>query len=272
MILAQVTDTHVKFPGKLAYRKVDTAAHLARAVAALNALDPQPDLVALTGDLVDFGKPEEYEHLRTLLAPLRAPYLVLPGNHDDRATLRAAFPDHDYLGGSGFVQYAIDWGPLRLVALDTLIPMRGDGELCAERLVWLDRTLAGAPDRPTVVMMHHPPFLTGIAHMDKQGLAGRDGFAAVIGRHRQVERIICGHLHRSIQCRVAHTVASTCPASCHQVALDLAPDAPSAFVLEPPGYQLHRWIDGTGLVTHTAVIGDFEGPYPFYDPAGRLID
>ena len=272
MILAQLTDMHVKVPGTLAYRKVDTAAHLARAVAALNALDPQPDAVALTGDLVDFGKPVEYAHLRALLAPLRAPCLLLPGNHDDRDELRAAFPEHDYLPRAGFLQYAADRGPLRLVALDTVIPMRGDGELCADRLGWLDRTLAAAPDRPTVVMMHHPPFLTGIAHMDEQGLAGRAGFAAVIGRHRQVERIICGHLHRSIQCRVAHTVASTCPAPCHQVALDLRPDGPSAFMLEPPGYQLHHWIDGTGLVTHTAVIGDFDGPYPFHDAAGRLID
>jgi 3',5'-cyclic AMP phosphodiesterase CpdA len=272
MILAQVTDMHIKTPGMLAYRKVDTAAHLARAVAALNALAPQPDLVALTGDLVDFGKPEEYEHLRTLLAPLRAPYLLLPGNHDERTALRAAFPEHDYLPRAGFLQYATDCGPLRLVALDTLIPMQGGGELCAERLAWLDQTLAAAPDRPTVVMMHHPPFLTGIAHMDEQGLAGREGFTAVIRRHLQVERIICGHLHRSIQCRVAHTVASTCPAPCHQVALDLRADGPSAFVLEPPGFQLHQWIEGTGLVTHTAVIGEYDGPHPFHDAAGRLID
>lgn len=272
MILAQVTDMHIKLPGKLAYRRLDTAAHLARAVAVLNALDPQPDLVALTGDLVDFGRPEEYAHLRAILAPLRAPYLLLPGNHDDRDALRAAFPEHDYLPKTGFIQYAIDRGPLRLVALDTVIPMRGDGELCAERLAWLERTLAAAPGRPTVVMMHHPPFATGIAHMDKLGMAGKEGFAAVIARHRQVERIICGHLHRSIQCRVAHTVASTCPAPCHQVALDLRPDGPSAFMLEPPGYQLHQWIEGTGLVTHTAVIGDFDGPHPFYDAEGRLID
>lgn len=272
MILAQLTDLHVKVPGKLAYRRVDTAAHLARAVAAVNALDPQPELVALTGDLVDFGLPAEYEHLRELLAPLRAPYLVLPGNHDDRDALRAAFPEHDYLPRAGFIQYAADYGPLRLVALDTVIPMRSDGELCAARLAWLDRTLAAAPGQPTVVMMHHPPFLTGIAHMDEQGLAGREGFAAVIARHRQVERIVCGHLHRSIQCRIAHTVASTCPAPCHQVALDLRPDGPSAFMLEPPGYQLHQWIDGTGLVTHTVVIGEFDGPYPFHDAAGELID
>jgi len=272
MILAQVTDTHIKLPGKLAYRRVDTAAHLARAVAALVALEPRPDLVVLTGDLVDFGTPEEYAHLKALLAPLPMRYLLMPGNHDERGALRSSFPDHEYLGRSGFVQYALDAGPLRLVAVDTLVPGKGGGELCAERLAWLEATLAAAPGRPTVVMMHHPPFDTGIGHMDRQGLDSRDAFAAVIGRHRQVERVICGHLHRSIQCRIAHTFASTCPAPCHQVALDLRPDGFAGFALEPPGYQLHRWIEGTGLVTHTAVLGEYDGPYPFRGPDGKLID
>ena len=273
MILAQLTDTHIKLPGKLAYRKVDTADCLARAVEAMNALDPAPDLVALTGDLVDFGAAAEYAHLREILASLDMPFLLMPGNHDDRDELRAAFPEHDYLPRSGFIQYALDRGPLRIVALDTVVARRSEGELCAARLAWLDRTLAGAAGRPTVVMMHHPPFVTGIGHMDRMGLlAGREEFAAVIARHPQVERIICGHLHRSIQFRVAHTVASTCPAPCHQVALDLRPHGPSAFRMEPPGYQLHCWIDGAGLVTHTGVIGAFGGPFPFFDAAGRLID
>jgi 3',5'-cyclic AMP phosphodiesterase CpdA len=272
MILAQVTDTHIRLPGRLAYGRVDTAAALARAVAALNVLHPQPDRVLLTGDLVDFGRADEYAHLKSILSLLRAPYLLLPGNHDERGQLRAAFPEHEYLGTEGFIQYAMALGPLRLVALDTVIPMRGDGELCEWRLAWLDETLAAEPGMPTLVMMHHPPFATGIGHMDKIGLAGSERFAEVIARHPQVERIICGHLHRPIQCRVANTVASTCPAPCHQVALDLRVDAPSAFVLEPPGYQLHHWIEGTGLVTHTAVLGDYEGPYPFYDKDGRLID
>lgn len=272
MILAQITDTHIKVPGALAYRKVDTAAHLRRAVQRMNAEDPLPDLVVFTGDLVDFGRAEEYAHLRRIIDELRAPYILLPGNHDERGELRAAFPDHAYLGRDGFVQYVIEDRPLRLVALDTLIPGQGGGTLCDERLAWLDRALAAAPQRPTVVMMHHPPFRTGIAGMDRQGLANADRFAAVIARHRQVERIICGHLHRSIQARVGGALASTCPAPCHQVALDLRPEAPLGFALEPPGYQLHVWFEGQGLVTHTVAIGDYGPKHPFRDGMGQLID
>lgn len=274
MILAQLTDLHIRPPGRLAYRKVDTAAALVRAVAAINALDPLPEWLVLTGDLVDFGTPGEYEHLKSLLAPLRMPYLLMPGNHDERAAMRAVFPEHDYLPGGEFLNYALECGPLRLVALDTVIPMQSGGALGEARLAWLDRTLAAAPGRPTVIAMHHPPFATGIGHMDRIGLGPEDrkAFAGVLARHPQVERVICGHLHRTIYRRIAHTVVSTCPAPCHLVALDIREDAPSAFVMEPPGYHLHAWLPGEGLVTHAGTIGDFEGPYPFHGPDGKLID
>ena len=55
MLIAQITDTHIKLPGRLAYKKVDTAAMLRRCVQELLALSPQPDIVLLTGDLVDLG-------------------------------------------------------------------------------------------------------------------------------------------------------------------------------------------------------------------------
>jgi 3',5'-cyclic AMP phosphodiesterase CpdA len=118
--------------------------------------------------------------------------------------------------------------------------------------------------------MHHPPFKTGIAHMDAVGLQNIGGFACVVAQHPQLERIVCGHLHRSIQTRFHGTLASTCPSTAHQVALDLRPAAPSAFRMEPPGYQLHHWT-GDQLITHTAFVGEFAGPYPFFE-GGKLID
>ncbi|WP_431857114.1 phosphodiesterase [Azospirillum sp.] len=271
MLIAQLTDPHIKPRGRLAYRRVDTAEALARAVEAVNALITPPDVVLLTGDLVDAGRPEEYALLREILQPLRAPLLPVPGNHDERAAMAAAFADMPRLPRNGFVQYAVEEWPVRLIGLDSVLPGQGGGELCAERLDWLDRRLSEQPERPTVLFLHHPPFRTGIGHMDAQGFLNADGFAAVVRRHPQVERVLCGHMHRPIQVRWAGTVASTAPGTSHQVALDLRDAAPSAFVLEPPGYQLHLWQPDTGLVSHTAFIGDWPGPYPFFD-GGRLID
>ena len=271
MLIAQITDTHLKLPGKLAYRKVDTAAMLRACVAEIGRLDPAPDLIVFTGDLVDFGYPEEYAHLKSLLAPLRIPLIAVPGNHDEREAMRAAFAGEGYLPTRGFLQYTIDKGPLRFVGLDTVIPGKGGGELCAERLGWLAATLAAKPGVPTLILMHHPPFLTGITHMDRLGLDGRGPFAGIMRRHPQVEAILCGHVHRTIHARVGGRAAIIGPSPAHQVALDLTPEGPSAFRLEPPGFLLHRWSEGS-LVSHAAVIGDWPGPFPFFDAAGNLID
>ncbi len=275
MLLCQISDLHIKAERKLAYGRVDTAGMLERCVAAILRLAPAPDAVLITGDLVDRGSDAEYELLAQLIAPLSTqghlPVYLIAGNHDERDALRRNFPAHTYLRQwAPFVQYAIDAHALRIVALDTVIPGQGGGLVCAERLDWLDRTLSQAPEQPTVILMHHPPFVTGIGHMDRVGLDNSDALEAVVRRHPQVERVLCGHLHRSIQARFGGTVASTCPSTAHQVALDLGQPSPDNFVMEPPGYQLHFW-NGKQLVTHTAVLGDFAGPYPFRT-AGKLID
>lgn len=273
MLIAQLTDLHIKPPGRIAYGVVDTAPMLRAAVSSVLALRPAPDVVLLTGDLTDAGLPEEYALLRQILAPLRCPVYAIPGNHDARAAMRAGFADHRYLPiGEGFIQYVIDDHPVRLVGLDSVIPGDAAGELCAARLAWLEAVLAAAPSRPTVLFLHHPPFDTGIAHMDKIGLAGAAAFADLVKRHPQVERVLAGHLHRSIQTRWAGTLASTAPSSAHQVSLELAPDAAASFALEPPGYQLHLYTPGIGIVSHTVTIGSFPGPYPFRDAGGSLID
>lgn len=280
MLVAQITDLHILAAGKLfhsprraipadaepGWSHIDTAAHLSRAVAELNALKPLPDVTLITGDLTDHGTPEEYANLRALLAPLAMPAYLIPGNHDTREGLRAAFGADGYLPADGFLHYSVEDHPVRIVALDTCIPGEHGGLLCADRLQWLARTLAAAPAKPTLVMMHHPPFSTAIEHMDRYALRDPDDFAAIVRRHPQIERILCGHLHRTIDKRFAGTVAGTAPATAHQLVLDINPGAPAEFTFEPPGYQLHHWRDGHGLVSHTAVFGDWPGPFPYRAP------
>jgi 3',5'-cyclic AMP phosphodiesterase CpdA len=256
MLIAQITDMHVKKQGEMLAPGLDSHAALAAAIERIGELDPLPDLLVATGDLAADGKPEEYEVLRDLLARLSMPYLLLPGNHDIRENLREAFPDQPWEDGRFLLCAADDW-PVRIVVLDSVVAGRPQGEICAGRCRWLDDKLAEAPDKPTIVMLHHPPFVTGIAYMDAMGLTDPSGLAEVIGRHKQVIRILCGHIHRPIQTMFAGTVASVAPATSFQVGLNLNDPDSILLTKEPPAFQLHRWTPGGGLVSHTAYVEEF---------------
>jgi 3',5'-cyclic-AMP phosphodiesterase len=265
--LAHLSDLHVVGPGRKLLGRIDTDGMLARAVAHLQTRAPGVDGVLITGDLVDTGSVAEYEALAALLAPLTVPIYLLLGNHDDRAGFRAVFGASPWIPATGHVQYALDLGPLRLLALDTHEPGQTGGRLCGQRRAWLAEQLAAARDRPVLIAMHHPPFATGLPFMDGYGLDPDDAraFAALVAAHPNVERIVCGHLHRAISARFAGTVAATVPSTAHQVALDFDPSRPGAFTFEPPAITLHTWVDGR-LVTHALPVGDFPGPFPFFAP------
>jgi 3',5'-cyclic AMP phosphodiesterase CpdA len=274
MLLAHISDLHIKRPGALAYQRVDTAAHVARCVARLNALAPRPDAVLITGDLTDFGHEEEYRHLKALLAPLEIPYYLLVGNHDERAALRRVFAERDELQHGEFVQYALDLGPLRVLALDSQIPGTSGGTLCEARLAWLAGQLDAARDRPVVVALHHPPFVSGIDHMDAMRLAP-DAAArldTLLRAHPNVERVLCGHVHRAMYTRFGGTIAAAVPAPAHQVTFDLRDDAPSSFSMEAPAFAVHRYTPEAGLTSHHVYVDAGDGPYPFFEPDGDLID
>lgn len=257
-LIAQISDPHIVANARLCLNEIDTASFLRTAVETLRTMHATPDAVLITGDLVNDGRANQYEHLRILLGPLAVPVLLMPGNHDDRAALRAAFPNHHELGTGDTCDFAMDIGALRIVGVDTLVEGEAGGDLSERQLEWLDRTLASAPTTPTLIAMHHPPFRTGISHMDDQGLAAEAAASleGIIAGHPQVERVTCGHLHRTISRRWAGTVAATVPSVAHAVALDLRDDAHAAWNYEPPFITLHHW-NGSALVTHQMATGDF---------------
>lgn len=256
MLIAQITDTHVQMPGGELDRIYDTAGHLERAVHHLNALEPQPDVVLLTGDTVDAGSAAEYGRLRDILSALKTPLFVIPGNHDSREEMRRAFVGDGYLPRDGFLHYAVEDWPVRLIGLDTHVAGEPGGRLCEERLKWLAARLAAAPEQPTVLFLHHPPFRTGLALMDSMGLQGADQLARLLTPHRQVRQLVAGHVHRPIITGFAGTVASVCPSTAHQAALDLPPAFRLATVMEPPAAALLLWDETSGtLVHHLSYIG-----------------
>src|ERR1700761_8462731 len=272
--IAQISDLHIKSPGELAYGRVDTAKALERCIAALNAFEPAPDFVVISGDLVDTPNAQEYEHFKRLLAPLKLPFAGIPGNHDGRELMRAAFPNAPYAFPSGALNQKIEVGGPDLLLLDSSVPGRPHGELDAPTLQWLDATLASSTDRPALLFLHHPPFLTGIWHMDRQNLGSATELASIVKRHPRVRLIAAGHVHRATLTMFAGVPATICPAPNHAVDLDLAELREPSFKIEPPAFHLHSWFSGEGfgsVVTHQVPIGNFDGPHPFFGTDGKLL-
>lgn len=267
MILAQITDLHVRSPNLPSHFQFEPVQMLKNAVARLNALTPRPDAVIATGDLVDCGRPDEYELLAQTLEALEIPLFLIPGNHDNRDnlrdTLRSRYP---YLPATGYLNYVVEEFPLRLIALDSTILGNDAGELCEERLGWLKARLEEAPDKPTLIFMHHPPFRTWMPEMDALSCANGKDLRALLVDHAQVLRVACGHVHRPIQVRWEHAIGSVCPSTAHQLNLDFN-ETLTGYTLEPPGFQLHLLDPQDGIISHTGFVDAFPGPFAFHPTA-----
>ena len=98
-----------------------------------------------------------------------------------------------------------------------------------------------------LIFLHHPPFETGITHMDRQNLRNAPQLAAIVERHARVRLIAAGHVHRAVTTVFAGVAASICPAPNHAVDLDLAAARPPSLRIEPPAFHLHAWFAGEGF-------------------------
>lgn len=245
MIVAQISDLHIKQAGTVLAHMPHVAGPLRKTLAAIQKLEPRPDCIVATGDLVELGDAQEYRKLRFLLADSEIPVYLLPGNHDRRRVMRAVFPDHEYLGASGPIQFAIEGRLSRVVALDTSEFGHRGGYLDAERLQWLERQLAKAPRTPTILAMHHPPFPTGVAPFDAQFFFGREELARIVRENPQICRIICGHVHQEFRKPWQGTLGVSAPSTAPTLVLH--PQGRGIF-FEPGGFMLH-YLDWNAGIT-----------------------
>ncbi|HEX3689782.1 MAG TPA: phosphodiesterase [Solirubrobacteraceae bacterium] len=252
-LVAQISDPHIGGDWGSARPSADPVTCFTRALDAVLSMPDRPDVLLITGDLVEHGTDEEYEVVHRLLAAAPVPVHVLPGNHDLREQMRAAFG----LPGDAAapIQYSADLGPMRLVTLDTIIPGRAGGELDAARLTWLDAELALAPDQPTLLAMHHPPARTGIAPWDAIGLDGGSLAAVeeIVERHPQVQRIVAGHIHQPLISTLAGRAVLTIPSTYVQARVDFT-SSEIELGGGVPGFGIHALVDGR-LASYLHLLG-----------------
>ena len=261
MLVAQITDLHLGFdpddPNEFNRERAD------RVLAVLAALDPSPELLLVTGDIADNGDDADaYQRYRDAIQGLPFPVYPAMGNHDNRDAFLAAFPDTPNEGG--FIHYAIEDHALRILVLDTLEPGRHGGNFCSHRADWLTARLDEAPDRPTLIALHHPPFDTGIPWLTEDPDAlWVNRLREIVEERRNIVAMVSGHVHRTIVTGWSGIPVMVCPSTAPQVALSLAPIDPDKpddrpmIVADPPGFALHHW-DGRRLASHFDTAEDHE--------------
>ena len=135
MLIGQLTDIHIGFD-----KKSEREANLDRldlAFARLLSAGRKPEVLLLTGDLTEHGDPESSAKVCEALAQYDIPCWPIPGNHDLREPMVAAFPQVQLR--DGFLHYTLEFDGFRVIMLDTLEPGRHGGAFCAARASWSGR-------------------------------------------------------------------------------------------------------------------------------------
>ncbi|RWB58084.1 phosphodiesterase [Mesorhizobium sp.] len=258
MKIIQVTDVHLGRRGEVRFG-ANLNERLDRCIDNINARHGDAALCVFTGDLTESGETESYADLKSALGRLSVPYRLLPGNHDRRANLIAAFPESP-VDDNGFVQSVFDTPEGRLVFLDSLAEGRVTGELCDNRLAWLDARLAEVAGKPAYLFLHHPPVELGLTILDPLGLEQPQRLLDVLTRHGNVRYIFFGHVHRDIAGTVAGIPFSAQRGLNARFMLDLVGD--ELVEQAPPAYSIIL-IDGQRVVVHSH---DFLESWPLWSP------
>lgn len=249
MIIAQISDTHLA---------LDTAdqriSDFERAIADINALDPAPDVIVHTGDIVHNGRQDEYARAVSILRKARAPVYVLAGNKDERANLRAAFAPFGYLApNTKFIDYAVEDYPVRLIAVDTLSTNSNKGDFCAERAGRLTDMIDAETSKPIAVFTHHPPFEVMVGperlHFETPEMLHR--LREALQHSGRVTTVFSGHVHRAAEGHVGRIRASV--VQC--IATPLRKGAYAPHMTAHPVYHIHRYDPAWGFITETRIVG-----------------
>jgi 3',5'-cyclic-AMP phosphodiesterase len=232
LLVAQLTDTHLFADDRQTMLGCRTNPSFQKVVESIRQLNPQPDVLLLTGDLTQDETVESYEYLRSLIDPLQIPTYWIPGNHDQ------SLADMEQVLNSEFISPAKQFqqGEWNFILLNSMMIGQVQGRLSTNELARLEQQLQTC-EQPAIVVLHHPPMPVGAECMDKIRLENSEELFAILDRFPQVKLVMFGHIHHAFeqQRQTVHYMGT--PATCVQ----LKPFS-KEFTLDdqPPGFRLLR--------------------------------
>ena len=234
----------------------DAADAARKVISDIASFAPRIDAVMITGDLADGGSAEDYALVKDILSPIKVPIFAVPGNHDARVGFRAAFEDSLPFVPGPKLDYSVNCGDLRIIALDTLIEGQIHGGLDDDQIDWLAEHLAEPTDLLTLILMHHPAFPSTIPTLDQMALqGGHTKFEKLIADFAGPLRILSGHIHRPYQTLWNGVWCAVSGGPSFQHALSLDPDAPEPSDTEEPfAYFIHRIEEAAAMTVHTRYV------------------
>jgi 3',5'-cyclic-AMP phosphodiesterase len=189
----QISDSHIGFARP---ENPDVLGTFAKTIAAINALPQQPAFVVHTGDVTHLSKPAQFDAAKQVLSSLKAPLIVLPGEHDVIGSPRGffdAFARPDAPNG----WFSFDQGGIHFLSLVNVFNFEVDGKLGSEQLDFVEKDLAAQKTSTPIVVFGHVPLYAlyppwGWTTQDgSRVLAALRGFDAVT--------VLNGHIHQIIQ-------------------------------------------------------------------------
>ncbi len=232
------SDAHIAADASLEHGGVNMTQNLAGCVRQLADWPVKPAAIIVNGDLAFAdGLPADYAAFGPLIHPLRAlaPIHLSLGNHDGRGNFWRAFP-HDAARVASVPEKQAVFLSTRHAnwfLLDSLdLTAHRTGDLGPQQLQWLARGLAAHPEKPALVVCHHPLDPTGL-----MGLTDSAALEDVLIRHRQVKAFIFGHTHNW---SIAQHASGVHLVNLPQTAYPFLPGRPSGWVratLAPDGAE-----------------------------------
>lgn len=199
----QITDLHTMNRKALLHNAGNISTRLSIVTDMVMTVDPLPDIILLTGDLVDRSSGWHYDEVvefsEVLEEATRRPTVAMMGNHDSREKFDSFFgvlPKEAIRRPGDSHDHARMVGGARLLVLDSSVRGRSYGELSSEQLEWIRSvTLEPAP-LGTILAMHHPPIQSPMPQLRFAGLRNSDELSSAL-EGSDVRGIVAGHYHHA---------------------------------------------------------------------------